>query len=121
MALFHESLGFPPGLRMPAPGLRLQYGPHARAAAGKDGRARFLPFELPFGARVVEAETECEVVVKWVVRMAMPYDPDYDLILVIQPNGFVRTVWQNRWDDTHQTLDAGRYTAPDLHSNQTED
>lgn len=108
--LFHKDLGIPPPLAAgPAVGLKLSYGYHAPERAAEKGIAT-LPQSVPAGYQLIEVESSRGRAVKWVVRFA--YDNVEDLVMVIVPSGFVKTIWKNRRSDRHSTLQRSLYTAP---------
>ena len=110
MALFHRDIGFPEGVEQPAIGLILAYSRHAEDKAFTCGVANLPPY-LPEIFDVVEVEVINGRVSKWVVRM--PWTATSDLVLVIVPDGWVKTVWVNRTTDLHATLDRSRYDVPE--------
>lgn len=96
---------------------RLRYSHHARRAANDD---RYGAIELPEFldsrfAMLIEAEAENgpngpnSLVVKQVWRIRL--DDRRDLVLAIQRDGLVRTVWINLKSDTHNTLNRKKYVA----------
>lgn len=114
---YHRDIGFPKDVKIPDSGMwSLNYGnnpdSHSRKASTDD---RYGHINLP---KAIKLE-DCEVIEigvdadrrrlnKLLVRIE--HDPEYDLCIVFQPyNGFVRTVWLNHKDDTHQTLDESKY------------
>jgi len=109
--LFHKDIGLPPQAIPPDRGLRLNYGSHAKQAARDDGLTR-LPAALPATFQVIEVEMLHGAPTKWVVRMAHPDEQYRDLVLVVQRDGFVRTVWTNDKNDSHKTLKRNIYTHP---------
>ena len=88
----------------------LKYGRHAVEAASND---RYGKVDLPAKfdsacATLVEVETDSDSkVLKKVYRVCL--DATRDLVMVIQPDGFVRTVWVNLRTDKHRSLDRTRY------------
>lgn len=109
--LFHVEVFMPNNIRRPIFEGQLKYGPHARTEALRD---RYGNIELPklfeaSEARIIEAEfdVDTKTVVKQVWRQRL--DDDRDLVLVIRPDGFVKTVWVNLRSDKHRTLDKTRY------------
>ena len=89
----------------------LDYGHHSRLEAQND---RYGPMKLPqefhaAGARLIEAEVlaETKEVVKQVWRAAL--DARRDIVIVMLPNGRVKTVWVNLRSDKHRSLDHSRY------------
>lgn len=84
----------------------LKYSRHSMARAEQKG------FVLPpwvnwADGTVVETLVSDGVVEKRVVRF--PYYNDNDIVLVIQPDGFVRTAWLNARSDKHATLDTSKF------------
>jgi hypothetical protein len=88
----------------------LRYGMHSLQAAVHD-RYGFIPNrELPtelVGCELIEVEVQDGMPSKVVMRRKMQ-DGRW-LVLVVGDDGFVRTVWSNRPDDTHATLRRERY------------
>lgn len=110
--LFHRDIGFPKNITMLTGILRLSYSNHAKRAAHDD---RYGIMELPETLDVtngtpVEIEVQNGVVVKAVYRAQ--YDHELDMVIVVQPDGFVRTVWFNMRSDKHATLDHSKYSKP---------
>jgi hypothetical protein len=108
--LFHKDIGIPATLAGPRPGLRLNYSNHAKRAALDDG-LKSVPASLPAQFTVIEVESLRGQPLKWVVRMERE-NTTRDLVLVVQPDGFVRTVWTNERNDAHKTLKRHLYTPP---------
>lgn len=107
--LYHKSLGFPRWFRKPAGTLTLRYSRHAKKAARNDryGAIR-LPQVLDLSCGdVFEIETDRNTVVKYCVRVR--YCNKFDLTIVVNSDGLVRTVWLNDRQDRHRTLNASRY------------
>lgn len=109
--LFHAEVFMPERYRRPIHEGELRYGPHALREARGD---RYGHIELPAcftaaGAQLIEAEYDEreDAVVKQVWRQ--PLDAKRDIVLVINRNGFVKTVWVNLRTDKHRSLDASRY------------
>lgn len=84
--------------------LRLTYSRHAKLECVRDRYNLINPPVLVDirPEHVVEIEVLAGRPVKAVVRM--PYDGSCDLVLVIHPDGFVRTLWLNRRTDNHSSL-----------------
>lgn len=112
--LYHFELGFPEDFSANFGTIWLEYSDHAlRASKGDRFGAISLPALLDTRtAQVVEAE--CDLlggVLKVVYRV--PHCEHMDLCLAVVPGrGVVKTVWLNRKDDVHSTLDKARYTVP---------
>ena len=112
-ALYHRDLGIPANLARPAAGLALAYTHHALFAAEQDGLPRgYLPAALPSVFDLIEVATFAGKPTTWVVRFRLPDFSDWDIVLAVRWDGTVRTVWFNRSDDQHETLDRSRYRKP---------
>lgn len=110
MKLYHYQV-FMPKLNMPKGIIDLEYGPHARRAAHTD---KYGYINLPHvinadKAKVIEVEVnDNNQVSKIVYRTKL--NTKLNLCIVMNPNGFVRTVWVNAANDQHKTLDTWRYS-----------
>lgn len=88
----------------------LSYTFHALEASQTD---RYGKIELPAtinwsDAEVVEIEVVAGKVFKVVARLH--HDSKNDLVIVVLLNGYkVKTVWLNRKNDKHRTLDISKY------------
>lgn len=117
MALYHKNLGFPKNISNWDEVKRFYYAKysfHAQNAAENDRYGKILlPRMIDFtNAEIIEIETEGNLVIKCVGRI--PYNKDFDLVVVIIPqNSFVKTVWLNSKTDKHLTLQKWRYTIPE--------
>ena len=105
--LFHKDIGIPTFLSVPQTGMSLKYGTHSVQALRDDGVTP--PTKLP-AYTLIETEWTDGKVSKWVVRFK--YNDRDDLVLALQPDGFVRTAWVNKSNDTHRTLDRRKYAHP---------
>lgn len=104
---FHKDVsGFPADMPQPVPGMSLFYSHHAEQAARED-HIEWVPLFVPKEFEVIEATVRLGVVEKWVIRTHL--NTETDLVLVVQPDGWVRTLWVNSKDDTHRTLNHYRY------------
>jgi len=119
--LYHRDVGFPKNWVELLPrnfrptNIKLTYGSHARKEALSDKYGSIeLPQTLAFNKDALylfEIEIKDGKVVKLGVRKS--HDELNDLIIIFQPNdGFVRTVWLNRKEDSHKTLDTSKYRKP---------
>lgn len=112
MALYHSEVYMPTHLANPCHRGRLRYTKHAlRAALDDRYGAIVLPTRfVPEAAVLIETETDnCDQVQKQVWRIQL--DEKRDLILVIMPTGWVKTVWSNLRTDHHNTLNRQRYVS----------
>lgn len=113
--LYHFEVYIPPTLTVTPYSGALRYSYHAREEARSDRYGHIdLPPTLDAGrGTLIEVETSADwdkgpaEVNKYVWRQ--PLDAERDLVLVVQPDGFVRTVWVNVLTDTHKTLNRHKY------------
>jgi len=90
----------------------LRYGKHARFAALDDCvPPRELPRSLLLADwALIQVETTAGRASGILVRRPMQCDPRLHLVLAIGvPDMLVRTVWVNRADDNHRSLDRKKY------------
>ncbi len=106
---YHYEIGIPVEMAWPDVGRVLNYTQHSYQAASKDCVERLLPWSLP-AYTLIEIEVVSGVVTKWVVRCDML--PDRDLVMALTNAYVVKTVWVNRKDDRHATLQCDRYVIP---------
>jgi hypothetical protein len=93
---------------------RLTYTRHAAEAALADGlRPHQLPVSLAFDEWVlVHVETWAGRPTGVLVRRALACNPRLHLVMAVSvPDCRVKTVWLNRADDNHRTLDRTKYVA----------
>lgn len=117
MALYHRDIGFPADLKTPNGAFLVNYSDHARRAAADDRFGSIsLPAAIDFrpgrGAELIEVETDpAGLIVKAVWRVR--HDAENDIVMVIlMRQKLVKTVWLNRADDLHTTLDESKYDRP---------
>lgn len=109
--LYHKDV-FAPAPLFRSPGvLRVKYGTHAVNAAEQDRYGDLSRYLTPYidmdEAEIVEVEVTDGRITKRVVRV--PIRNELDIVLVIAADGFVRTVWGNKYSDAHRTLDRSKY------------
>jgi hypothetical protein len=113
--LYHADLGFPENAKTQHGKMLLDYSPHALSAALDDryGNILNLPKSLDTtNAQVIEVEMDGPKTTKVVYRI--PYNEEYDLVLVLIPDKrYVKTVWLNKNSDLHNTLDTSKYDVPE--------
>lgn len=114
--LFHRDV-FAPKEIFKTPGtLNLRYGPHAKKAAAEDrygDLTRFCPNRITIQeSDIVEVAVENGAVIKRVIRIQAPGSANLDLVLVVNADGFVRTVWGNKRTDQHRTLNRHKFVQP---------
>jgi hypothetical protein len=87
------------------------YSQHALNAKSDRYGTIELPETITFsGENVFEVEIENNRVTKMAVRL--PYKNDCDLCVVfLMGSGFVKTVWLNKHEDTHKTLNLSKYSS----------
>lgn len=112
--LYHYKLGIPLNISKPCYKGRLKFGTHALEESNAD---RYGVMKLPerFDGVGLLIEVGCkdknwylpENIVKQVWRYK--YNDKLDAVIVLQPDGFVRTVWFNERNDSHKTLDKSKY------------
>jgi len=110
--LYHVKLGFPKQAVFIRGTLSLTYSRHALAESINDRYGIIvLPQKLNVeNATLIEIEVEMNVVVKSVYRI--PLDAERDLVLVVLRDGYVKTVWVNKRNDVHRSLDRSKYRRP---------
>lgn len=109
---YHVDLGLPhmnPSA-LPTLGAALTYTMHAHQEARLDNVGHLLPASLP-SYTLIEVEMLDCAPLKWVVRCGL--DNERDVVLAITSDYIVKTVWVNRKNDTHRTLDTRKYNRPD--------
>lgn len=120
--LYHKDIGFPDDLRMPPgfdPIIKPIYGPHPIAASQDD---RYGKMKLPAYVDLTKGDTfevgvTGNVVTKTVTRFR--YNDRLDLtIVILLPSKRVKTVWFNRSDDHHSTLNRSKYADPNAKPTQ---
>lgn len=112
MDLYHADIRLPDGFTLPKRVVELFWTNHARTACVNDRYGLMNPFPvLDLGqCDVIEVGVLGTKVVKIVLRTE--YDDEFDIVIVVIPQRerwTVKTVWLNRWDDLHRTLDRSKY------------
>lgn len=112
--LYNIQTGLPDGLDSICGIYKLQLTNHAKQSANSD---RYGRIEIPQFARIeIDSIFEVELndydqIEKVLIRQA--YDQKNDLILVLIPRSghiaILKTVWLNRSNDNHSTLDKTKY------------
>lgn len=113
MALFHiNAYGLPPLKIGTLNGVVLSY--HAQTRALEKGikvKMADLATFVPSNWQLIELEVVNGVPIKIVARQ--PFDEIEDLVIVIlRKERLIKTIWFNRRDDTHLTLDKSPYSKP---------
>lgn len=114
MDLYHADIRLPDGFVTPTARVRLIWTHRADRARFDDRFANVIPkFDnIPLSAfKVIEVGVEADRVVKIVVRGH--WTTDLDLVFVLIPSTrtswLVKTVWINRRNDVHKSLDRSKY------------
>jgi len=107
--LYHSDV-YMPKLKVSSKNIRLSYTQHAIFASQSD---RYNTIRLPevinlSQGKIIELEVVNSKPHKLVVRL--PYDAHCDIcIVMLVAERIVKTVWLNRSNDTHRTLDRSKY------------
>ncbi len=113
--LFHSEVFLPKRFKAPCFRGKLSYSLHAKTEAAND---RYGAIKLPemfdpiaSNAQLIEVEAgvDAGTIQKQVWRQAL--NAEQDIVLVVQPDGFVRTVWINLKTDQHATLNSSKYVS----------
>jgi hypothetical protein len=112
--LYHFEIGLPNGFSAPQQRVRVSYGPHARKEAFEDryGKIKLPNFITLRRFKVIEVGMTEGNVSKILFRGRL--DETRDLCIVLIPGvdnkpWRCKTVWVNKNDDKHRTLDTTRY------------
>lgn len=110
--LFHTEIGLPKWFKAPTCTVTPRYGDHARFEAQVDRYGKIqLPKTIDLSKfKVIEVGAEGQRITKILFRG--PLDSTRDLCIVLQPDGYARTVWVNLKTDKHRTLDRSKYNTP---------
>jgi hypothetical protein len=111
--LYHREVFAPEKLfgKLHGRALVLEFSSHARQACRND-RYGFIipPTHLVVNQQdIIEVEENDGQVEKVVIRLPYSRNNQFDLVLAVKPDGFVKTVWLNERKDAHKTLDVSRY------------
>ncbi|QOI67595.1 hypothetical protein SEA_BEUFFERT_227 [Streptomyces phage Beuffert] len=112
--LYHFEIGLPEDFQKPEQRVRINYGRHARKEAFQDryGRIQLPNFITLANFQVIEVGMVNGQVSKILFRGKL--DDMRDLCIVLIPRvdnqpWFCKTVWVNKNDDKHKTLNRDRY------------
>ena len=110
--LYHKDIYIPENIKeqLPDKPIKLVYSRHAEDARHNDryGEVTKLSWLNPAEAEVIEVEVIGGKIIKVVYRLKM--DDTLDQCVVVNvPEGLVRTVWANRRNDNHKTLNKSKY------------
>ena len=118
---FHRDLGFPSNFTAPQRVVRLVYSPHAKTACFDDRYGTIPELEtLDLSkADLIEIEMANGKCTKYLYRAPLPdlvRGQELDVCIALDPvsklEWRVKTVWFNRRDDLHRTLDKSKYQTP---------
>jgi len=110
--IYHRDV-YAPEVLFRSPGVvRLRYSYHAQEEARGDRYGDLSRYLTPYRdfdyAEIVEVELDAEgQIAKRVARFDIT--EDLVLVLAVTADGYVKTVWCNRFDDCHGTLDRRKY------------
>lgn len=111
-SLYHKDV-YAPAVLFRSPGVvRVRYSYHAQEAARDDRYGDLSRYLTPYrdfdDAEIVEVELDAEgQISKRVARFNIT--DELVLVMAVAADGYVRTVWCNRFDDRHSTLDRLKY------------
>jgi len=112
MSLYHTNKGIPEAIlrKLPTQKFQVCYSYHAQEARLTDryGEAPEMKVIDPQACKVIEVETIEGRIEKVVYRTSATNDLDICLAVLIN-KALVKTVWMNRKNDTHKTLDLSKY------------
>ena len=110
--VYHKDV-YAPDVIFRSPGvMRVRYSYHAQEAARDDRYGDLSRYLTPYRdfdeAEIVEVELDAEgQIAKRVVRFNIT--DELVLVMAVSADGYVRTVWCNRFDDRHATLARLKY------------
>lgn len=110
--VYHREVYAPEPLFRSPGVVRLRYSYHAQEEARGDRYGDLSRYLTPYRdfdyAEIVEVELDEEgQIAKRVVRFDIT--EDLVLVLAVKADGYVKTVWCNRFTDSHGTLDRRKY------------
>lgn len=112
MKLYHKDVFFKPAFHnFIAKNITLKFSKHLIERLIERGiDIKKIPQRISNDPVVVETETTIngDYIVKQLIRYQ--YSSDYDLVIAVMRDGFVKTAWLNRKTDTHNTLDKSKYS-----------
>lgn len=113
MELWHSEIRLPTGFVAPTERVTLEWSIHADRARKDDRYAEIPKFKtIPLSVfSVIEVETTGSKVSKLVMRGHWTADLDVVFVLIPGPVYFVKTVWINKRNDVHKTLDRSKYVS----------
>jgi hypothetical protein len=114
MNLYHKDIRLPPHFRgLPAATVQVKWTRHAEDARSND-RYGYIPKHERLNLReaeTIEVGIEDGRLVHLLLRM--PYDGKRDILFALRPVAgkpwVIKTVWLNRTNDRHKTLNKSRY------------
>lgn len=116
--LFHVELQFPKNAKLHFGTIDLVYTKHAKNACKTDKYGIIVPPKRlnTDNAKVIEAEivrSDDNTLHTKKVVYRVPYKGSNDLCIVLVPEtNVVKTVWINKMNDRHSTLNTHRYSRP---------
>lgn len=110
--LFHKDVFIPDFAKKPLHEGSLRYGTHARNVSSDGGQYRGIALPAVFIAKnATLIEVELNPVTGEVEKQVwrQPLNAEWDMCFPLLSDGFVKTVWLNRRDDTHKTLNKAKF------------
>jgi hypothetical protein len=112
MALYHSQI-FMPNFKFPRGIFDLTYSDHAIKESRNDRYGHIpLPAKInTYQTRIIEVETDANgVMIKILYKVKLTDNKSLVMAIALDNNRFhVKTVWINKADDTHKTLDKSKY------------
>jgi hypothetical protein len=111
-SLYHKDV-YAPAVLFRSPGvLRVRYSYHAQEAARDDRYGDLSRYLTPYrdfdDAEIVEVELDRDgQIAKRLARFNIT--DELVLVMAVNADGYVKTVWCNRYADRHATLDRRKY------------
>lgn len=111
MDLYHAEIRLPDGFTIPTARVALKWTRHAERARWDDRYGMIPMFStIPLSQfEVIEVGVEAGIIAKILVRGHYTDEIDICFVLIPGPQYVVKTVWMNRRNDQHKTLDRSKY------------
>lgn len=126
--LYHMDLGFPYTFKYPENlTVNLEWGRHAKSQAEEDRYGLIHMVETLNTDDYYPVEVEYDLLNSQATKMLLrskKAEQGLNLCVAVIPTGnnwFVKTVWYNKADDKHNTLDVDKYVVPAFPTKKTID
>ena len=119
--LYHRDLGFPITFKYPSTKVELSWSKHAHRQAEVDRYGYINKMETLHTDDYIPIEIEYDIEKSKPIKMLLRSKFEVNgcnIVIALMPStrgatkAFVKTVWYNKVDDTHKTLDASKYDIP---------